>query len=259
MHRRGLSVKPLWFCGALLILAGCGAVAPDSPDASLDAMTIKDSGSDQSHFDGACATPNGFAICGDGCPADSRCALCDPKGPAWRCFNDAFAKFWTLEKSGCIACEDGDLCMAQQRGHPESLITCIPHELGYLLWQHDAGLDVPVLYFDRDLFTGDPIPNPTVCPTLPNAQACGGNCGGCGFGQNCIGRSPKHPVGFCADGATAPTCSLGKTACPNGRSCFTFNVGSATQSISDNNGICLAPVVCQSLAQNLPGGGTCTP
>ena len=207
-------------------------------------------------------SPSGYAICGGGCDPPTVCIDgCDAATPAKICENNALLKYWDIPYEGCVACNDGDLCRPLAYRAPLKGLGCMPFELGNLLYRADpdASGAIPVFYYDRAPFTGAPPPNPTICPSIPDVKVCGGNCGGCDTGQHCIGRSPLHPVGFCAAASINTMCGGGYGKCKSGLSCFTFTVPPDAQPVSDANGICLAPVTCQSLAANLPGGGTCTP
>lgn len=254
MSRSSLSRVALF--GALV---ACGGETASTTDASIDRATPTDARAEVDIGDGACITPGGYAICGDGCPLSPQCGLCDPDGGAFRCFDDAFLKYIGDIQDDCSQCVVGSICLpAGARGNTDFFLDCAPFELGTLLLAHDAGLSAPVLYYDRDYFTGESIPNPQTCPTIPNVQVCGGNCGGCTTGYHCVGPSPRHPVGFCAQGGGLKRCNKGMP-CSGGEACFTFTVSPAAQFISDSHGICVPQATCTALAQSLPGGGTCTP
>ena len=258
-------MKAGWLHVVLLASLGCGATVPNGPEAGVaDASSpdVLDSGPVDDAGYSRCMSPSGYAICGGGCDPPTVCIDgCDAATPAKICENNALLKYWDIPYEGCVACNDGDLCRPLAYRAPLKGLGCMPFELGNLLYRADpdASGAIPVFYYDRAPFTGAPPPNPTICPSIPDVKVCGGNCGGCDTGQHCIGRSPLHPVGFCAAASINTMCGGGYGKCKSGLSCFTFTVPPDAQPVSDANGICLAPVTCQSLAANLPGGGTCTP
>jgi hypothetical protein len=113
-------------------------------------------------------------------------------------------------------------------------------------------------YADWGLWTGDPLPEPDVCPTLPGVSICGGNCGGCPAGQHCTGRSPLHPYGVCfPDELTS--CAKDTDPCDGDKACFFFTVEAEAMEVSYDHGYCLPLETCLATAENLPGGGECIP
>jgi hypothetical protein len=206
-----------------------------------------------------CSSPHGVAVCngpascpnvGPTCPGgcfghskDYLAACADfLKGMGYRSCNDQ--------------CPDGTICV-QSSGPGLDPFDCAPFELGVLYSKNDAG--DRVRYADMGTWTGEPLPEPSTCPAVDGIRICGGNCGGCPPGNECTGRSPLHPYGFCAPRAPTPGCVPAKSACNDtGHSCFAFKVQPEAQARANLYGICLPDALCQALAQRLPGGGTCT-
>ncbi len=250
-----------WLPALLWVLAACGGTVDEGPEAGrpdaapdvIDAGPVDDAGYSR------CMSPSGYAICGGGCDPPTACLSgCDASAPVQICYNKALAAY-SFGVTGCLNCNDGDLCVPSGYHQPLKGLMCFPFELGELLYRADpdASADLDVTYYDRDLFTGDTPPNPSMCPSIPGVQVCGGNCGGCDTGQHCIGRAPLHPVGFCAATTVNSICGAGQPPCSGGDACFTFKVTPQSQSIADANGVCLPSATCQALAAQLPGGGAC--
>ncbi len=257
---------PLVHVVVLATLLSCGGTVQGSSDAGPDASgdTADDVARDDAGY-GQCTSPSGYRVCG----GTGQCTYVEG---ANRCI------CWGKETSSqpnvcgdnklidqgydgamCNTCPDGSLCGDfGLLATPDGELSCMPYEMGILYLKNGATTD-RIRYYDRGLFDGGPIPNPTVCPSLPGIRVCGGSCGGCPLGQYCVGRSPLHPVGFCYTPGQPDVCSPGKHACSDGRPCFTFKVEPEAQPIADKNGLCIPLALCQALAQSLPGGGTCTP
>lgn len=115
-------------------------------------------------------------------------------------------------------------------------------------------------YADRGKWTGEPIPEPSDCPSFADVPTCGGYCGGCPVGEICTGRSPLHPYGLCIP-TTAGICSLvpevNGDPCEPDEGCFVFTVEPDHQEVADARGFCLPLAQCQAAAALLPGGGRC--
>lgn len=157
-------------------------------------------------------------------------------------------------------CPDTELCSTYLS---PNVATCIPFSLGVMFEKYSTDPSI-VHYGDFSSWTGDAIPNPQTCPSIDGFQACGGNCGGCTTGAVCSGRSPLHPVGVCFTPldkycwTQQPGNGFPPTqGCSAGESCFIFTVDAPAQTIANQNGGCMATAKCQTLAAQLPGGGSC--
>jgi hypothetical protein len=111
---------------------------------------------------------------------------------------------------------------------------------------------------DFGAWEGTPIPDEVTCPTtIAPVALCGGACGACSTDEECTGRSPLHPFGWCTLRPLS-VCTPG-AACPEaGYACFTYAVQSDAEPFAYQNGYCLPSALCDGLATQLPGGGTCT-
>lgn len=242
---------------ALAVALGCGgSVGPQGhdDDAGVDATA------DEGSIAPQCESPGGFALCGGdaGCTDTASCKclprLCD--SGAALCMNAAGSTWKSLS---CFLCPDGQVCVQNEPlcglDAPSALGACYPYEVGVLFAAN--GASTQVFYADYSLWTGDPLPTPTTCPTFGTFRICGGNCGGCNNGEVCTGRSPLHPYGTCIATSAPPCSNQGTTPCEVGSSCFRYTVQPSAQAGADANGVCLPTAECQDLAANLPGGGTC--
>ncbi len=259
-----------WSC-ALVVLAslGCGAVAPDDSDGgsandggtrdAADGMAEAEAGWTQ------CSAPNGLAVCdGPNCPSISDTCNCADDalfgkadgGALSYCVNDAYAQYGSPADDCEFGCLDGNYCMALVWHWPDNFV-CSPPDMKRLYEQNGAADRIH--YADWSTYTGDALPTPATCPTLPGVPLCGGPCAPCGTAQRCTGRSPLHPYSLCVPevGNLNPGCSTAKPACPAGHSCFTFKVDSASQPLADSHGYCMPTADCQAAASSLPGGGSC--
>jgi hypothetical protein len=130
---------------------------------------------------------------------------------------------------------------------------CAPFDLGVLYAK--AGYAERVRYADWGLFTGEPLPEPTSCPSVEGVLLCGGNCGGCPPETTCTGRSPLHPYGICAP---ADDCSPPEGQwCGPGLGCFIWTVEPEAQALADRLGYCYPLATCEKMAAGVPGGGKC--
>ena len=211
----------------------------------------------------ACTSPSGFQLCygANHCPPDvASCSDCvygppQPGHPddASLCYNDAWnAWLTTTHDYLCGNCTDGEICWGFRSG---PLLNCAPFEVGVLYAQNGDVTDVH--YADRGQWTGEPLPTPSDCPTIPGVPVCGGACGDCPAGTICTGRSPLHPYSMCVPevGLCGPY-SEGDYACSiPGSACFFWKVQPDEQPKTD--GVCMPLAQCQAAAQGLPGGGYC--
>ena len=261
--------------GDLLLFLLCGplscggeASSPGGQDAAVDRQAQVDSGKPFAPDAGwtQCSSPDGYAVCGGSslCSAtSSACQQCgltvgsgsggSTDGPVTACTNAAWA---TFDGPACDdACDDGSICVAEFK---PNIFYCAPFDLGVLFAEN--GGSNQVRYADMGLWTGDALPLPSSCPSIPGIQVCGGNCGPCPGTQACTGRSPLHPYSFCVPKNTGGPCDAG-TGCAGpggvdaGIGCFTYKVEAAAQALADKEGMCLPGPLCQSAANGLPGGG----
>ena len=134
----------------------------------------------------------------------------------------------------------------------------VPYNAGIIVANH--GQVDRLGYADRGVWTGDALPMPKTCPSIPDVPTCGGYCGGCPVGQICTGRSPLHPYGICIPenaGVCSTVSSVPGDQCASGEGCFIFKVEAAHQKVADATGFCVPLKECQAMAANLPGGGFC--
>jgi hypothetical protein len=208
----------------------------------------------------SCSTPEGFAICGgpNHCGAGtSDCTAClwDPTLQEVSECSGGAMESW--ESKRCPAeCPDGAVCVTLAKALSEKWF-CAPFDLGVLYANNGAGTPGRLRYADLGLWTGDQLPQPETCPSFTGFQICGGHCGGCPGQEVCTGRSPLHPYGVCVGPSVLDTPATGPCACPTGERCFSFTVQPDAQSVATQNAFCLPQDMCQQLAAQLPGGGTC--
>ncbi len=97
--------------------------------------------------------------------------------------------------------------------------------------------------------------------TMPECGAalglCGGECGECGAGQACVGRSPTKPFGVCADRKIdfpgTNSCGLGASCSTPGLRCIThLTTPGRMQEIADLYGFCVPSERCAALAKAFP-------
>jgi hypothetical protein len=151
----------------------------------------------------------------------------------------------------CYLCPDGKVCI--DLAHDQYITNCVPYNMGKLY--ADAGNADSVRYADLSLFTGEPLPEPTTCPTFDGFPICGGNCGGCPPETVCTGRSPRHPYRICApNNSCAPSKEIW---CGAGQGCFVWTVEPEAQELANESGYCYPLATCQAMAAELPGGGSC--
>ena len=136
---------------------------------------------------------------------------------------------------------------------------CVPEQVGVLYAKN--GWARAVRYADYSLYTGDPLPVATTCPSLPGAALCGGPCGNCPSGQVCTGRSPLHPYSLCVPDATGSTAQIKSSgskyvACAKGYGCFSFTDASQAQTLAYVDTDCLPVAACMA-AEAISGGGKC--
>jgi hypothetical protein len=133
---------------------------------------------------------------------------------------------------------------------------CVPFNMG-TLFADNGGAD-RAHYADGDRWTGESLPEPADCPTIPGVAVCGGACGACPDGTFCSGRSPLHAHGWCAPTALQDRTTRCGTFCPAGQLCFAYSVRPEAQTYA-NRWVCVGEGLCRALASSLPGGATCVP
>jgi hypothetical protein len=267
-----LLLSPAWACSGRILSSDLdgGASTGDSGGATIfiDAAAVS-----------ACMSSEGVRICGGsaGCPwlDTTQCpGGCTtpldrdgtPQSAVGVCWSDAADK----GSVSCAVCDDGEGCLQRT---PDQLV-CIPIGVCESLW--GGGATSLCRYADKSAYDDEPLPpEPTTCPTgVPNQHVfCGGACGACGPGnaQRCIGRSPKHPVGICANlngegdpnsPSDIPTCSIGGSGvtCPHQEAtnyCGVFAVASVDQETAQLYGVCIDTQDCLAMQASLPGGFSC--
>lgn len=201
-----------------------------------------------------CSTPD-FAACGLDCPSGvPGCTICHP--PASPELYGICAEsltpldvMWKPHDGRVLVTGDAAITA-------KSSLYDIAYSGGVFLAQH--GQADRVAYADRGVFTGEPLPTPSTCPTLPQGQVCGAACGGCPVGQLCTGRSPLHPYGMCVPDAHS-FCRYPAEqnyVCKPDEDCFIFTVQAERQDFANATGFCLPTALCEAYAQ-LPGGAEC--
>jgi hypothetical protein len=135
--------------------------------------------------------------------------------------------------------------------------TAFPYEVGALFAAN--GAPERVRYADWYAWTGDPLPEPTTCPTFTEFSICGGNCSPCSTGEICTGRSPHHPYGLCMpDPSLNTTTGCDAThSCPSGSGCVVIQSSADGQPFANAAGLCMPTASCQAIAANYPGGAIC--
>lgn len=205
----------------------------------------------------ACSTPE-IAVCGPGCP-DKRpgCSVClsaKDEADFGICGESITLPIMiTTPHDGEVLVTTTETIVPEQSG----ALVGLPFAFGvFLAQQGQAGR---VAYADRGVFTSEPIPAPTSCPSLAVGQVCGGYCGGCPIGLLCTGRSPLHPYGICVPDNDPRTCRYpaekGHT-CKSAEACFIFTVEAERQPLANRMGFCMPKELCEAY-RTLPGGAEC--
>jgi hypothetical protein len=237
----------------------CGATTSDAPGNSVPEGGVGiDAGLSPDAKIEDCLSDEGVHVCGTsaGCyqaGPDCDCALSGtPFGPETDagvpevgvCLNTLDG----LSLRPCGSCYDGEVCVKLYYDDP----VCTSESLGRLLWVHGA-VD-RVLYADLTPYTGEPLPEPTECPSdNGELELCGGNCGGCGADQYCSGRSPTHPYGICVDSGIVHCDN--SSFCEDGQACLLLATSSASGALFPST--CVNADSCASLASSVPGGAVC--
>ncbi|MCC6645154.1 MAG: hypothetical protein IT374_06235 [Polyangiaceae bacterium] len=168
----------------------------------------------------------------------------------------AYGPAWTQKGYYCPLCEDGMVCVGGWRCGPRE--QC---ELFELNGQFNS-----CTYSDFTPYDGAAVPDPEVCPSIPDAavKLCGGACGVCGPDDGCVQRSPTHPVGLCLPLDSYPgkpkrpdSCGT-KNTCDQGNGCYIPTAPLAYMKVQTlAGGLCFPFDTCIALANDLPGGGVC--
>ncbi len=244
-------MPPAIVAACTLVLAACGGMVEGSgtTDAAADAGSDVAAGADAGFTQ--CSAPDGVRVCNgpNRCPADRGCDCLD-----WLPGVDICADSPGFTLDSCYACPDGDVCIAPVLTVPDVLY-CEPFSMG-LLFAKNGGA-AQVRYADLSAWTGEALPADAKCSPGLGFPACGPACGQCAPGSICVGRSPRHPLGFCFSKDTHVGCTIGSPACGGALSCFIFSVQPDMQALADRNGYCVPTDQCHAMAANLVGGGTC--
>jgi hypothetical protein len=219
--------------GVVLATQGCGGrVAPAPPSPLCERNDAR-----------VCQGPNA-------CPTDDGC----------RCFaQDQVAVGVCVQELPQTPCAQGDTGACVTPVEPCDDATqqycwyAAPYDLALLLALN--GAPARARYGDYSDWTGQPLPEPTTCPSISSVEICGPSCPSCPPNTFCHGRSPVHPFGVCF-ASNGDVCSP-HYPCAPGKSCFVFTVQPDAQTLSNGAGFCLDAAECSDLAQNLPGGGAC--
>lgn len=252
-----------------ILAQGCsGETSTTQPDGPQGDASVDHDGDAPPPIDAApdaatqCSSPEGIRVCRGpaNCPeGGAECKTCTQQAAAAA---GACLESWPFVPKPCWLPADGDAC-ASIFGAPDDL-WAVPFSVAELYARNGAGAD-SVRYADFGLFTGEPLPAPSTCPSAVNVPACGGACGGCPTGRKCTGRSPLHPFGLCVpDSPTGFSCTGSSViskpeSCPKGSGCFTFQVEAKAQPLADRYSFCLPILECVAAAASLPGGGECLP
>jgi hypothetical protein len=236
--------------------SGGASSAPDSgasgPDARDDAARdVASADTEAGRGWTRCSAPSGAAVCGGPaqCPVDGVCQTClfpDPK------LVEACVTAVTGSGLQCSSPPDGDICYSVADSSNTMFWLSASYDLGVLFAEN--GGTSRVRYGDCGLWTGDPLPTPSTCPTEAGFQLCGPACPGCAAGRVCTGRSPLHPWGICGQDYR---CGTGYGGCPGGQLCFVYSVQPSAQTVADAYGMCLPSGECQAAAAKYPGGAKC--
>ena len=217
--------------------------------------------------------------------ADSPCVSAGGLHAVCKGFNDCFPGAEQGQNDACPFCSSFDLTKPGLCVPPDD-INSGPTSDGQIYVEYEplSGLWGPysydvgpllaanggadqVRYADWSAWTGDPLPEPSTCPTFTSFRICGGNCGACKAGEICTGRSPDHPYSICASmkqcGYVAALADAGTpwTGCtPDaGQTCLTFQSSPDGQVLADQNGngFCIDDAACQEAQTSYPGGVFC--
>jgi hypothetical protein len=261
---------------SLALAAACGGARSDINDPGTGGI---DTSSDGGPLN-ACA-PAGVRLCGAGCPelleADAAnevdvanvcpgygCLRADSTtdftpSAAGVCWADATAD----ARYACGECPDGDVCLQKST----SELVCVPEDVCRALWL--LGVRDVCRYADFAPYDDRPVPQSTsTCPLPPSPHLlCGGQCGNCDVGVQCVGRSPDHPFGVCrnidihlptpqpSDFMSCDEC-LASTPQYATWACAVFD-GSAPLSTREQGGFCLELGDCLAVGGSIPGGASC--
>ena len=238
---------------------------------SSDAGSEKDAASDGAlAADGGwtmCEAPSGVSICGGPNLCGAQCKVCfKTDGTLSACGDVNYQFIDPNPPTDTLLCPDGALNACDWDEYaPECFAgSCVTEDLPKLYLAN--GRPDLAKYADRSTYTGDPLPTPASCPSMPpGLSLCGGACGSVCWGgdERCTGRSPLHPYSMCVPKQpTSFPCARGNNGyCNSVRSgfmCLTYEVDQAAQLLADQNSLCVPSTLCQAAAQSYPGGAFCT-
>ena len=163
-------------------LASGDSAADDAGESSVDAS--------------ACTLANGALLCGGSCgncPA-GQCDYCssahDTREDLGVCALDQVSPTEPPNAAWCAICPAGyALCV--NFGAAGVVPSCVLADLCAKAFE--LGMRDACTYQDHTLWSpSDQIPTGASCPIV-GGSLCGGGCGDCAAGLQCVGRSPTHP------------------------------------------------------------------
>lgn len=159
----------------LAVLVACGGRDGGSlADGGVDASSTDAVDGDEAGWT-QCSSPSGYAVCYgpsdcSNSQANGGCQGCAniPQTAVVGCINDALVAYGQAADPCSWPCADGSICVAWYSAADAAsndTFFCAPYNLGVLFAQN-GGAD-RVRYVDMGLWTGDPLPEPKTCPTVP--------------------------------------------------------------------------------------------
>jgi hypothetical protein len=240
-----------------------GSSAGPGADAGIDHGNVPDG--DVVLLDGAigpspCVSSLGYAVCGgpSACFPSSQQTM---QSQCWSCGQDYFNVGICMNAAepnlpAGLYADDGEVYI---EAFVPNVWNDFPYDIGALVASN--GAPDRVRYADWYAWTGDPLPEPSTCPTFTGFSICGGNCDPCGSGELCTGRSPHHPYGLCLPDPSVNTTtaceSSNSWSCPAGAGCVVLQSSTDGQPFADRNGLCMPSASCASIATSYPGGAIC--
>lgn len=260
--------------GLVCVALACGGRVGGGGDAGTDSAsdTVVTPWTD-------CSAPSGAKVCGGPKACSPECKQCFSKygtfpNPDPDVVNVCLDVGMTSGVNGkCEAvCSDGGLCIADGYLDDFAAGGCWNEDMAVLFARNGAARRVR--YADFSAYTGDPLPRPQTCPSIPGLPLCSGDdyqakngaCPSCvGSKYRCAGRSPAHPYSLCVNwmpggDVLAVGCTRSVPDCNVGHACFIMRTAdAASQSIADRHGLCIDESACRAAAESYPGGAFCLP